>query len=320
MTITLKPLDKPDAPALTTLFAAVEEVDATGEHLNEADFVEEFDNPDMEVGKDYIGAYDGDQLVGCYSVLVRRSEGDRKAYGFGATHPERRGEGIGGLLVEGMMTRLQELRQAAGEPLRVLVEGTVDNTAQAELLAGAGLVADRWSFVMSTSLDQELPAVPELPEGYAIRGYQDGDGERWLETHNRAFADHPNFSLWVPSEWDFWVVGSRAFRPELSFFVTPDGSPDEIAAYLQTNEYDAYFEATGKREAYVAKVGTVPEHRGRGLASLLLRHCLAAYREAGFDVSGLDVDSQNPTGALGIYERAGFQVEHRKVTYAALLT
>ncbi|MGH3588038.1 MAG: GNAT family N-acetyltransferase, partial [Pseudonocardia sp.] len=77
------------------------------------------------------------------------------------------------------------------------------------------------------------------------------------------------------------------------------------------------FEATGKREAYVGKVGTRREYRGRGLASYLLRHALVAYKEAGYDESSLDVDSENPTGALGIYERAGFVVESRWTDYAS---
>jgi hypothetical protein len=30
----------------------------------------------------------------------------------------------------------------------------------------------------------------------------------------------------------------------------------------------------------------------------------------------LGVDADSPTGAVGVYERVGFQVEHRAVTYA----
>jgi ribosomal protein S18 acetylase RimI-like enzyme len=86
-------------------------------------------------------------------------------------------------------------------------------------------------------------------------------------------------------------------------------------AYVQTNEYDAYFEATGRREAYVGKVGTRRESRGRGLASILLQHCMKAYQQAGYDEASLDVDSENPTGALGVYKRAGFEVESKQTDY-----
>jgi ribosomal protein S18 acetylase RimI-like enzyme len=48
---------------------------------------------------------------------------------------------------------------------------------------------------------------------------------------------------------------------------------------------------------------------------MLLLHILAACREQGFAAAALDVDSENPTGALGIYERAGFRVVRRFTEY-----
>ncbi len=116
--------------------------------------------------------------------------------------------------------------------------------------------------------------------------------------------------------WKQWVTESRSFRPELSFVVVEPAAPERVVAYVQSAEFDAHFEATGRREAYVGKVGTLREFRGRGLAAALLRHALAAYQAAGYDEAALDVDSENPTGALGVYERAGFAVESRWTDYA----
>ena len=39
------------------------------------------------------------------------------------------------------------------------------------------------------------------------------------------------------------------------------------------------------------------------------------YREEGFDRAALDVDSENPTGALGVYERVGFTTQRRWTNY-----
>ena len=99
--------------------------------------------------------------------------------------------------------------------------------------------------------------------------------------------------------------------------VTPVGG-DEIVGYVTTHEFEAYFDATGQREAYVAKVGVVAGHRGRGLAGALLGHTLRAYADAGYDESALDVDSENPTGALGVYRRCGFEVESRWTNYVLI--
>jgi mycothiol synthase len=318
MTIELRALDKADIPAVAALYTAAEVVDDTGEHYSEADVEEEFANPEIELGKDVVGAFDGDELVGCFSVMARRDEDDRKANAFGLTRPDRRGEGIGTLLVTAMLARARELQRVSGASLRLLTTGRADQADQAALLASVGMVPERWSFGMRAALG-DVPVPAGLPAGYAVRPYQPDDSDRWMAAHNVAFLDHPNFSVWVASEWQHWVAGNRSFRPELSFLVSPEGRPDVIAAYVQTNEYDAVQEVTGRREAYVAKVGTVPDHRGKGLASALLRHCLVAYQDAGYDDAALDVDSMNPSGALGIYERAGFEVERRFTTYSRVI-
>jgi ribosomal protein S18 acetylase RimI-like enzyme len=201
-------------------------------------------------------------------------------------------------------------------PATYSLTGLASNTAQQDLLAQVGLVPERYNFVMRTDLGA-VGAPPALPEGLALARF---DATRhdvaMREAHNAAFLDHPDFTPWTEVMWRQWVTGSRNFRPDLSFVVTEADAPDHVVAYLQSNEYDAYFEATGRREAYVAKVGTRRSHRGRGLAGALLRHALHAYQEAGFDEASLDVDSENPTGALGIYERAGFVVESRWNNYA----
>jgi mycothiol synthase len=51
------------------------------------------------------------------------------------------------------------------------------------------------------------------------------------------------------------------------------------------------------------------------VAGILLQHCLKAYQKAGYDEASLDVDPENPTGALGVYRRAGFAVESRRTDY-----
>lgn len=320
MDLDLLPLGTEDIPALARLLAAVEQVDRTGEHYNEADLAEELANPDIELGKDVVGAFSADELVGYFSVYPRSSdEAQLKVHVEGAVHPSWRGRGIGSRLVEGMRARADEVHAERRPDLPALyaVSGLSANEGQERLLTDFGWVAERWNFMMRANLEAvAVEAPPEVADGLELRRYRPEDAEAMRASHNAAFVDHPEFTPWTDVMWKQWVTGSRNFRPELSFVVVESGHPERIVAYLQSNEYDAHFEATGRREAYVAKVGTLREFRGRGLAAALLRHALAAYREAGFDEASLDVDSENPTGALGIYERAGFEVESRWTNYA----
>ncbi len=317
MDIILRPLDRDDIPAWARMLAEIEKVDRTGEHYGVADLEEEMSNPDMQVGKDFVGAFDGEAMVGYFSVMPRgESEGVFKVHVEGSVLPRRRGEGIGTLLAEAMLER----GRAAGRerrtdlPIRITTTGMSTNTAQERLLTSYGMRGERWNFVMRTALDGIPPAQP-LPDGYEFRRYDDSMALAVLEAHNLAFdGHHPNFTPWTETMWKQWVTGSHSFRPDVSRVVVPTGS-DQVVAYLTSHEYEAYFDATGRREAYVAKVGTLPEHRGKGIAAALLGHCLHAYAEAGYDEASLDVDSENPTGALGVYQRAGFAVESRWTNY-----
>jgi ribosomal protein S18 acetylase RimI-like enzyme len=314
--ITLRPLTRADIPAWARLLADIEKVDQTGEHYSAADLEEEMANPEIEVGKDIVGAYDGDTLVGYFSILPRgEGEGHFKVHVEGSVLPLRRGEGIGTRLVEAMLARAEQVHaeRRPDLPARLTTTGLSSDEAQADLLATAGMSGERWNFVMRTALDAPPDEIP-LPQGYEFVRYDASMAAAMLEAHNTAFLDHPNFTPWSETLWKQFVTESRSFRPDLSFVVVPVGEK-EIVAYLQTAEFDAYFEVTGRREAYVGKLGTLREHRGKGIAGALLVRCLHAYREAGFDEASLDVDSENPTGALGIYERAGFAVESRWTNY-----
>ena len=96
MEIALRPLTRDDIPAWAELLAAVEKVENTGEHYSAADLAEEMDNPDTEVGKDFVGAFDGDEQVGYFSVMPRgETDGTYKVHVEGSVRPDRRGEGIG---------------------------------------------------------------------------------------------------------------------------------------------------------------------------------------------------------------------------------
>ena len=55
MDLVLRPLTRDDIPAWVELLAAIERVEHTGEHYGAVDLAEEMDNPEVEVGKDFVG-------------------------------------------------------------------------------------------------------------------------------------------------------------------------------------------------------------------------------------------------------------------------
>ncbi len=321
MGITWRPLGVADVAAWNALLARAEEVDRTGEHYNEADLAEELADP-ATGPDDRRACWDESRMVAFAGIRPREAITDHwRIEGEGTVDPEYRGRGLGTHGVAWARDRavtLQRERHPEVE-LRFQIGGYLAREDQVALLEAAGLQAVNWSATMRAHLDRiELPDQPiRWPAGYRLIDYDRAVSTATMAAHNVAFQDHWGFVPWTSTMWEQWVDGSRNSRFGLSWVLVPDGPVGDVSvgAYVLTSEFDAYEQATGRREAYLAKIGVRRELRGRGIATNLLRHALSAYRAEGFHESSLDVDTNNPTGAFGLYERAGYQVETLTATF-----
>ena len=154
--ISLRPLARSDIPAWADLLAAIEKVDRTGELSTVADLAEEMAGSEVDVGKDFVAAFDaGGQMVGYYSILPRGAAGGHyKVHVEGSVLPARRAQSIGTLLVTEMVARAVQARDERRPdlPARLVSEGLSSDLAQADLLAGFGMQVERWTFLMRAPL------------------------------------------------------------------------------------------------------------------------------------------------------------------------
>ncbi len=67
-------------------------------------------------------------------------------------------------------------------------------------------------------------------------------------------------------------------------------------------------------DATVERIGVLPEHRRRGVATLLLVHCIEHARRRGVERLWLEVAASN-SAARALYESIGFSVEGRRKGY-----
>jgi ribosomal protein S18 acetylase RimI-like enzyme len=88
---------------------------------------------------------------------------------------------------------------------------------------------------------------------------------------------------------------------------------DEVIGYSLNGFFPDDEQVTGRREGWVRSLGVKQAWRGRGVASALLENSFNAFIDAGLTHSMLGVDSENPTGAFGLYERLGYEVLHGTV-------
>jgi mycothiol synthase len=303
-----------DAGRWTALLVAAEAVDRTGEHYDEADCAVSLTDPGVDPARDTVLVLDGDRPVACQLLYGADPDGSSSVYADGVVHPAHRRRGIGSALLAVARQRAAGL----GAELHVRVPETVPGAVA--LVESAGLVAVRWWWKLHRDLAGPVVRV-DLPAGVSLVPLGSGggyDAARWDEplhtARNVAFADHFGSDPETAEAFAHWRTAPASFRPDCSAAAcTQDGA---VVGFLLADEFAAATAQTGHRDLYVATVGTVPEWRGRGVAAALLAHALERARDGGYASSSLHVDAQNPTGALGVYERAGYRPAARQVTYA----
>jgi mycothiol synthase len=247
----------------------------------------------------------GGRIVAAGLVPLPPEGGDRVEL-IGGVHPDRRGEGIGRELlawqVERAAARRAEIAPGA-QWLASVAAGTAD-ASTIRLCERFGFAVGRYFLQMTAPT--AAPPVARLADGLRIARPGQEQERQLYAVHTAAFAGLWGFQDRSFESWAALTVRSEAFRPELSRLAL---AGDEIAGYVL-----AYEDAVPGR-VYLGQLGTAAAWRRRGVASALLADVLAAAGRAGHTHAALDTDAASPTGAVGVYERAGFIVEQSIAVY-----
>ena len=153
--------------------------------------------------------------------------------------------------------------------------------------------------------------VPPLPEGIEIREAGEAQHRRIWEAGIEAFRDH----------WGGFDDSEERYQRDLAdpnldhslWVVAWDG--DEVAGGSINAVYPAENEQLAVPRGWLDSVFVRRPWRRRGLGAALVARSLVKLRERGMGAAMLGVDADNPTGALGLYERAGFEVHRRSTAY-----
>lgn len=314
MELVWRPLTTADIPAVTALYTAAEAVDDTGELLSEEDFAQSFGKTDLPDGS--VAAFVGTSLAAYGLVelrdapsLVHRVRLD------GMVHPDFRRQGIGSSLMPRLVAQARSLHLATGSDLPLVASTMVESRAAGHvaLVSSLGFTADRHFHEMEVALGESLAQVP-VPAPYEIVPFSTARAEEVRLVVNAAFAQHWGSTARTPEEFAASFTDSKRFVPSTSYLAL-DRASGAVIGFVLSRHYPVVEELTGVRELWIGDVGTLSEHRGRGVAAALLSWTLARGREQGYHRAGLSVDTANSTRALGVYERAGFKVGRTWVDY-----
>lgn len=221
-------------------------------------------------------------------------------------HPDVQRRGLGRRLLDWGEARARVVAAAATGPAAELEHrlGGVTNREDAAgvaLAVGAGYTPSRFHYEMHRNLAAPIPEIP-MPDGLEVRPVRPEHHRAVWEADVEAFRDH----------WDAATNYEEDFE---RFFAHPDldtslwqvaWAGDEIAGVVINGIYPEESARIGLDIGWLDGVSTRRPWRKRGLASALIARSLVVLRERGMAVAALGVDTESPTGALGLYERFGF--------------
>lgn len=236
---------------------------------------------------------------------------------WGHVDPSWRRRGIGRALLHENLRRARE--RCAGEPVSVPVEARVyvdqHEAEHRRLVTSEGFTEIRYYFTMIRKHLDDIPDAP-LPEGLDFRPLTPDLHRIVWEADNEAFRDH--WQAREPTEEDFRSLFAKEDLDPSLWVVAWDG--DQVVGVVQPWIWKAENRELGVARGWLEHISVRAPWRRRGLGRAMTAEGLRRLRDAGMTEAMLGVDAENPTGALGLYERLGFEVYQRTTAYHLVLS
>ena len=225
--------------------------------------------------------------------------------------PEWREKGIETAMVGWCEARLREIAQAQPQDSRRLFQ-----TYSSEIQKGFNRIIDslgynpvRYFIEMSRPLEN-IPTA-ELPEGIEVRPVEEKDIRKIWDASVEAFRDHWGFSL--PEEEDFISYqNSKYFQPDY-WQVAWKG--DEVVGSVQNYIDHDYNQKCDRKRGWTEEITTHRDFRRQGIAKALIVRSMHMHKAKGMTEVALGVDTDNPNGALQLYQSLGYQKQKTMITF-----
>jgi mycothiol synthase len=313
--LTQRPYRREDAAALSVLFNLSAEADGAPWRNSEAEVANWMSrsSESFDPARDAVVVEMDGRMIAFRDVERVDTNDGLREFRLGCNvHPDWRRRGIGTWLLRGAEEHAR--RRAAAEPSE---RPHVFGTWQANTAAGAlalmereGYRPVRYFFEMARPTLDDI-VEPPLPDGLELRPVSEGQLHQLWDADVEAFRDHWGGFDASDERFREWKEDPK-FDPSL-FVVAWDG--DEIAGGVINEINTTENEAFGRKRGWLASVFVRRPWRRRGLARAVVGRSLTVLRDRGMTSAGLGVDAENPTGALRLYEEAGFEVEDRSTAF-----
>jgi ribosomal protein S18 acetylase RimI-like enzyme len=309
----LRPATHSDLPEIAALLSEGLSFDGLVFVQTAEELAEEFDGTYCDLDQDVIVAIYKSSIIGVgYTIFLPSETKEERCYIFGTTKPEYRNNGVGTAVMKWATEHGESLLRSTKRTLPKYLRSDISatNSTAGSLFQSFNMSPVRWN----DDLIIDLANSPEVftATEYSIVPWDSSRDEEARITKNQAFMDHWGSTPTSEEGWEQLVHGSTA-RLEQSFFALDQN--EKIIGVLLSHRYESDDEVLGKRIGWIDKLATLSEHRKKSVGKSLITHALAAYQRDGLTHAALDVDTENPTGAYGLYTSVGFSTFRGSVTY-----
>lgn len=313
MSIICRAFQKTDIPAIIQVINANEVQRNDPGRTTEEDLQQLVSAPFVHAEEDFSVALNGEQeIVGAAMMVLRPNTSMFMGDVF--VHPDYHQASAAAELVERSEARALQIANAklADKPTVQILLGVQEyKTYLRTILEATGYSEVRRQYVMRIALDAPVQR-PTFPPEYELRPFdRDHDTEAVYHAFQESFADHWGAVSQTPYEQFAHQLDNPHFDPTLWYILYRD---HDIVGFCLS-------EASTREEklGLVDLLGVRPAYRKSGLGGLLLRHAFCEFQQRGYQQVALDVDAENTTNAVAVYEKAGMSVYRYTSAYRKML-
>ena len=316
--VTWRPATIADVDAIVECEREIGELDHPHYVTTREEVAEDFENSYVNAAADTMLALDPKGVVLGWGIAIL-SPGQEtlvRSILAGGVRPSARGRGIGRELMAWQVGRgMQQLASSDKSlPGWLIAYAPARAESTVRLYARFGLEIARYFLELARDLSGPIADLASDP-AVRIQPFSAEWSEATRVAKNDAFRDHWGSQPMTEEQWATFVA-REVTREDLSSIALADGpNGEEVAALVLVSVSEEDWPGQGFSSAYIDLVGVTRAWRKRGLAAALLTNTLRAIAAAGLEKAVLDVDSESPTGALGLYTRLGFAESNRSMNF-----
>jgi len=226
-----------------------------------------------------------------------------------AVLPRFRGKGIAKKLVEEALKSLKDRGMEIAESW-----AQSDREACVHIYEGFGFKQVRVMSMMEKSLDQVPFNIVENKETRIRQAmiYDEKEVELLNRLDNESFKEHFNYRPRTIEETKYALLENPWFQRQEWFFAV---LKNQSVGYAGVGVDEGLNKEKGLKWGWILDIGVLKPYRRKGIGTGLMLHGLELLKAMGMSDAVLYVDDMNPTNAIKLYEKLGFNALTKNIVY-----